>query len=158
MSATKSDRPKHFSMIRDFHVADILTLLNASCGAGAVFACMAYLETHQLACFYLAVALGPLALVFDALDGRVARWRHEHSLLGRELDSLADVISFGVAPASIAYVAGLRGGWDLRHSDHFRRVRSQSPGTLQRDGGYTGGRLGQGQVPSRERPFLPAFC
>ena len=100
-------------MIRDFHVADLLTLANASCGIGAVFACMAYLETHRMACFYLAAALGPIALVFDALDGRVARWRHEHSLLGRELDSLADVISFGVAPASIAYAAGLRGGWDL---------------------------------------------
>ena len=104
---------KHFSMIRDFHVADILTLANAACGAGAVFACLAFVETQQLGRFYLAVALGPLALLFDALDGRVARWRQQHSLLGRELDSLADVISFGVAPAAIAYAAGLRGGWDL---------------------------------------------
>jgi CDP-diacylglycerol--serine O-phosphatidyltransferase len=54
----------------------------------------------------------PLALVFDALDGRVARWRHAHSTLGRELDSLADVIAFGVAPAALAFAAGMRGGWD----------------------------------------------
>ena len=39
-------------------------------------------------------------------DGRVASWRHAHSLLGRELDSLADVISSGVAPAALASAAG----------------------------------------------------
>ena len=43
--------------------------------------------------------LVPLAFVFDVLDGRIARWRQQQSSLGRELDSLADVISFGVAPA-----------------------------------------------------------
>ena len=46
------------------------------------------------------------------LDGRIARWRHTSSALGRELDSLADVISFGVAPAALAYAAGLNGLWD----------------------------------------------
>jgi CDP-diacylglycerol--serine O-phosphatidyltransferase len=43
------------------------------------------------------------------LDGRVARWRNKSSILGRELDSLADVISFGVAPAVIAYGCGMQG-------------------------------------------------
>ena len=52
------------------------------------------------------------ALVFDVLDGRVARWRHATSTLGRELDSLADVISFGVAPAIIAYGCGMQGFFD----------------------------------------------
>jgi len=47
------------------------------------------------------------------LDGRVARARRAHSALGRELDSLADVISFGVAPAAIAYGAGMKGLWDV---------------------------------------------
>jgi Phosphatidylserine synthase len=42
----------------------------------------------------------------------VARWRHAYSTLGRELDSLADVIAFGVAPAALAFAAGMRGGWD----------------------------------------------
>ena len=50
-----------------------------------------------------------LALVFDVLDGRIARWRHRASPLGRELDSLADVISFGVAPACLAYAVGMTG-------------------------------------------------
>jgi CDP-diacylglycerol---serine O-phosphatidyltransferase len=46
------------------------------------------------------------------LDGRIARWRHSASQLGRELDSLADVISFGVAPAGLAFSLGLTGLWD----------------------------------------------
>ena len=58
------------------------------------------------------MALIPLAFIFDALDGRVARWRKSASTLGRELDSLADVISFGVAPAALGYACGLQGGWD----------------------------------------------
>jgi CDP-diacylglycerol---serine O-phosphatidyltransferase len=104
--------PRHFSLLRAFTLADFLTLANAACGVGAIFAAVSYVETGALAHFYGAVALGPLAFLFDALDGRVARWRRQHSALGRELDSLADVISFGVAPAVIAYAAGLRGGWD----------------------------------------------
>jgi CDP-diacylglycerol--serine O-phosphatidyltransferase len=57
--------------------------------------------------------MAPLAFLFDMLDGRVARARHTHSALGRELDSLADVISFGVAPAALAFAAGVDGGWDV---------------------------------------------
>ena len=53
------------------------------------------------------------ALTFDVIDGRVARWRQQSSALGRELDSLADVISFGVAPAIIAYGCGMQGFYDL---------------------------------------------
>ncbi|MFN2335306.1 MAG: phosphatidylcholine/phosphatidylserine synthase, partial [Wenzhouxiangellaceae bacterium] len=41
-----------------------------------------------------------------------ARWRKSASTLGRELDSLSDVISFGVAPAALAYACGMQGGWD----------------------------------------------
>src|SRR5205823_9195430 len=71
-----------------------------------------YASAHALPYFYAACLLAPAALVFDVLDGRVARARHEHSPLGRELDSLADVISFGVAPAALGFAAGLRGGYD----------------------------------------------
>ena len=56
--------------------------------------------------------MAPAALIFDVLDGRVARWRQVHSAMGRELDSLADIISFGVAPAVLGFAAGLQGGWD----------------------------------------------
>jgi CDP-diacylglycerol--serine O-phosphatidyltransferase len=105
--------PRHFSMIRGFHLADFFTLANAACGMAAIFLAMIYVGSGALHHFYVAAAMAPAALAFDVLDGRIARWRREHSALGRELDSLADVISFGVAPATLAYAAGLRGGWDL---------------------------------------------
>jgi CDP-diacylglycerol---serine O-phosphatidyltransferase len=104
--------PRHFSMLRGFHVADFFTLGNAACGAGAVFLAMLYMASQSPVHFYAAAALAPAAFIFDILDGRIARARHEHSPLGRELDSLADVISFGVAPAALGFAAGLQGGWD----------------------------------------------
>ncbi|MFS2099930.1 phosphatidylcholine/phosphatidylserine synthase [Variovorax sp. Varisp85] len=103
---------KHFSMIRGFHLADAFTLGNAACGVGAVFLAMAFMASHSLAQFLWAAALAPAAFIFDVLDGRIARWRQTQSALGRELDSLADVISFGVAPAALGFAAGLSGGWD----------------------------------------------
>ena len=105
-------RKKHFSMIREFHLADFFTLGNAACGVGAIFLAMAYVAAPSTAHFLAAAALLPLAFVFDVFDGRIARWRQTQSALGRELDSLADIISFGVAPAALAFAAGMRGGWD----------------------------------------------
>ena len=105
-------KQRHFSMLRDFHLADWFTLANAFCGTGAVFAAMRFLQDGNVRDLLIGMALIPLAFVFDALDGRIARWRKVSSTLGRELDSLADVISFGVAPAALAYACGLQGGWD----------------------------------------------
>jgi CDP-diacylglycerol--serine O-phosphatidyltransferase len=99
--------PTHFSMIRSFHLADLFTIANAFCGVSAIFEAMTFLSTHDARHLYLAAALIPAALVFDVLDGRVARGRHAASAMGRELDSLADVVSFGVAPAAIVFAAGL---------------------------------------------------
>ena len=99
-------------MIRGFHLADFFTLANAACGVAGVFLAMLYVSSGSPAHFFGAVAMAPAAFVFDVLDGRIARWRQAHSALGRELDSLADVISFGVAPAALAFAAGMRGGWD----------------------------------------------
>jgi CDP-diacylglycerol---serine O-phosphatidyltransferase len=103
---------RHFSMLREFHLADWFTLANAFCGTGAVFAAMRFLQEGIVRDLLVGMALIPLAFVFDALDGRVARWRKSASTLGRELDSLADVISFGVAPAALGYACGMQGGWD----------------------------------------------
>ena len=99
-------------MIREFHLADVLTLGNAACGVGAVLCAMLDMGSHSAVHYFTAAALTPAALAFDWLDGRVARWRHQHSPLGRELDSLADIISFGVAPATLGFASGLRGAWD----------------------------------------------
>ena len=99
-------------MIREFHLADWFTLGNAVCGVGAMFSIITFIQTREIHHVYYACALVLAALVFDVFDGRVARWRQKSSLLGRELDSLADVISFGVAPALIAYGCGMQGLWD----------------------------------------------
>jgi len=99
-------------MIREFHLADWFTLGNAVCGTGALFSAMSYLATDNVKHVYYACGLVLAALVFDILDGRIARWRQKSSELGRELDSLADVISFGVAPAIIAYGCGMHGLFD----------------------------------------------
>jgi len=103
---------KPFSMIREFHLADWFTLGNAVCGMGALFSVMSYLRVNELRHIWFAAALVVAALVFDILDGRIARWRQRHSAMGRELDSLADVISFGVAPAVMAYGCGMQGMYD----------------------------------------------
>lgn len=112
-------KQRHFSMLRDFHLADWFTLGNAFCGTGAVFAAMRFLQDGVVRDLLVGMALIPLAFVFDALDGRIARWRKVSSTLGRELDSLADVISFGVAPAALAYACGLQGGWDWAVLSYF---------------------------------------
>jgi CDP-diacylglycerol--serine O-phosphatidyltransferase len=108
------DAPKtpHFSMIRGFHLADWFTMANAFCGMGAVLSVMAYLTGAHPHGLFWAAGLVPAAFVFDVFDGRIARWRRQNSALGRELDSLADVISFGVAPAALGFGAGLDGFWD----------------------------------------------
>ncbi|MET0815439.1 MAG: phosphatidylcholine/phosphatidylserine synthase [Pseudoxanthomonas sp.] len=111
--------PRHFSMLRDFHLADWFTLANGFCGTGAVFASLRYLQEGNVRDLLVGMALIPLAFIFDALDGRIARWRKSSSTLGRELDSLADVISFGVAPAALAYACGLQGGWDWLILSYF---------------------------------------
>jgi CDP-diacylglycerol--serine O-phosphatidyltransferase len=73
---------------------------------------MQYLILQRHVYLTWAFALLPVALFFDFADGRVARWRHKSSALGADLDSLADVISFGVAPAALGFAVGLRGELD----------------------------------------------
>ena len=103
---------KPFSMIREFHLADWFTLANAVCGTGALFSMLTYLQTGDVRHVYFACGMVVAALVFDVLDGRIARWRQQTSAIGRELDSLADIISFGVAPAVIGYGCGMQGLYD----------------------------------------------
>lgn len=110
MNTPKARKP--FALIREFHLADWFTLANAACGTGALLSVMTYLQSDGIEHVYFACALVLAALVFDVLDGRVARWRQKSSAMGRELDSLADVISFGVAPAVIAYACGMQGFFD----------------------------------------------
>lgn len=112
-------KQRHFSMLREFRLADWFTLGNACCGSFAIFFAMRFLQYEQMQDLFSGMAMIPLAFIFDVLDGRIARWRKVASTLGRELDSLADVISFGVAPAALGYACGLQGGWDWLVLSYF---------------------------------------
>src|SRR5918995_2822595 len=105
---------RHMSMLRSYTPADALTIGNAACGTVAIFLCLNFMDTGERPGLWAAFALLPIALVLDVLDGYVARLdRRRQSTLGADLDSLADVISFGVAPAVLGFTLGLRGGWDV---------------------------------------------
>jgi CDP-diacylglycerol--serine O-phosphatidyltransferase len=102
------------SMLRSYAPADAFTIGNASCGTIATFLCLDYMAFDDQRRLWIAIGLLPLALVFDVLDGYVARLNPKRqSILGADLDSLADVISFGLGPAVLGYTLGLRGGWDI---------------------------------------------
>lgn len=102
----------HFSLLRSYQVADLLTLANAFAGMASILLMMSSLLTPEPWRVTLALGLLPVALGCDVADGLVARWCQHHSRFGQELDSLADIVSFGVAPVVIAYGLGMRGGWD----------------------------------------------
>lgn len=80
---------------------NILTTMNIVCGFWAMTLCLAPRDLPG-ACWLLI-----LAAVFDGLDGRVARWAKVSSKFGIELDSLADALSFGAAPAMVIYAYAL---------------------------------------------------
>lgn len=99
---------RHFSYLRNLHLADFITMLNGFSGFYSIISCLRFTLTgkpHYVQRAHFFIALG---LFFDFFDGKVARLRNKASLIGQELDSLADLISFGVAPASIAFAVGLQ--------------------------------------------------
>lgn len=102
--------PGHFSMVRALHLADLITLLNGFCGIMSIFSSLRYClgDQSDYGNLYAALAFMPFGLFFDFMDGKVARWRGKSSLMGQELDSLADLVSFGVSPAVSAFALGMR--------------------------------------------------
>jgi CDP-diacylglycerol--serine O-phosphatidyltransferase len=107
-------QPKRLSMIRSYTPADAFTLANASCGTISIFLCLGYIADDRSRLLWAAFVLPVFALIFDAIDGYVARRdKRRQSLIGADLDSLADIVSFGVAPAVLGYTLGLRGLWDV---------------------------------------------
>ena len=104
---------RHLSMLRSYTAADALTIGNAACGTIALFLCLDYVSTDSDRYLWIALVLPSVSLLCDILDGYVARKNRRQSALGGDLDSLADVISFGVAPAVLGFTLGLRGGWDM---------------------------------------------
>ena len=107
-------------MLRSYTPADALTIGNAACGTISIFLCLDYIAAGNRRLLWVAFVLLPLALLCDVLDGYVARMNsRRQSVLGADLDSLADVISFGVAPAVLGFTLGLQGGWDMLILTYF---------------------------------------
>lgn len=84
-------------------LADFLTIGNFACGLLSIMYSMK--QEYQAAAVLIAAAV-----VLDFLDGRVARATGTVNDFGKHLDSLADLISFGVAPALFGYALGLQSG------------------------------------------------
>ena len=91
-----------------FLVPSLFTLANLFCG----WACVVYAMRGE---FHTAAPFIGIAIVLDMLDGRIARMTGSSSAFGVEFDSLADLISFGMAPAALTFQWGLaplgRLGW-----------------------------------------------
>ena len=111
-SADEATGRRHLTLFRSFVLADLITLANASCGMGAIFLCLNHVAGSHTPYLWSTFVLLPLALICDILDGFIARRMARHSPLGADLDSLADIVSFGVAPAVLGFSLGLRGFWD----------------------------------------------
>ena len=124
---------RHLSMLRSYTAADALTIGNASCGTIAIFLCLDYIadRTTGASCGGVSPAAARARLRRARRLRRAAEPRAA-IVLGADLDSLADVISFGVAPAVLGFTLGLRGGWDMLMPHLLRRVRRQPPGAVQR--------------------------
>ena len=70
--------------------------MNGFCGSFSIFSSARYLITNDVAFLYAALAYPLAGLMFDFMDGKVARWRKASSMLGQELDSLADLVGYAV--------------------------------------------------------------
>ena len=81
-------------MIRYLHLADLITEMNGFCGIMSVFSSLRYClgDPTDYSAIWLALIFTPLGMFFDLMDGKVARWRGKASLMGQELDSLADLV------------------------------------------------------------------
>lgn len=104
---------RRFSMLRSYALPDLFTMGNAASGTTVVFLCLTYLSNGDRAAMWVAFALLPFALLCDGVDGFVARKRGRASMIGADMDSLADIVSFGLAPAVLGYTLGLNGLWDV---------------------------------------------
>lgn len=94
------------NIIRIIKYADVLTLANLAAGFLSLLASITHLYSFAVG-FLLA------AVVFDALDGALARKTRQANAFGKELDSLSDLVSFGVAPAVFGFSLGLTSTFSL---------------------------------------------
>lgn len=78
----------------NFRLADVVTVMNGVCGLNALFSAARFLSspTTQKSSLWWALAFPVLGFGFDVFDGKIARWMHSSSMLGQEMDSLADLV------------------------------------------------------------------
>jgi len=101
----ESDRP-HGRMRKGMYILpSLFTTANIAAGFYAILETYRGSVSEPWHLDYASMAIG-FAVFFDGLDGRIARLTHTESDFGKELDSLADVVTFGVAPALLAWVWG----------------------------------------------------
>lgn len=104
-----SDTSHTDAKLRIYFLPNVLTGANLFCGFVALTKIVQWdIESGNYRDIKLALLFILLACIFDLLDGRVARMGGAESPFGREFDSLADIISFGVAPAFLVYRIVLR--------------------------------------------------
>ncbi len=93
--------PKPWKTPKVYLLPNLMTAGNLACGFSAVFFIFQGMKAPEFTAntYYTAIGFILAACLFDALDGRIARMKGQESMFGREFDSLADVVSFGIAPA-----------------------------------------------------------
>ncbi|MBW2964556.1 CDP-diacylglycerol--serine O-phosphatidyltransferase [Candidatus Woesearchaeota archaeon] len=97
---------ENFSIFRMIEFPHVLTLLNLICGMISILFAVA--KQYRLAAVFMIVAV-----FFDFIDGRMARYMKKVTPMGKELDSLSDIVSFGAAPVVLAYqtTTNIGEGW-----------------------------------------------
>ena len=95
--------PDREEKVRIYFLPNLLTAGNLACGFFALTWIFKYQEGGDFEPIRTAIRLILAAFAFDLFDGRLARLAHKESRFGREFDSIADIVSFGVAPAFLIY-------------------------------------------------------
>ena len=99
-------------ILRLMKLADMFTVGNLCCGILSIFMAIdGYFDSSAFLLF--------LAVVFDVLDGKIAGLLHQKNLFGKQIDSMSDLVSFGVAPALLYYSMSSPGILDIAVSLFF---------------------------------------
>lgn len=129
MKMARFRRHKHGTGIRRRPInvlASVMTTMNLYCGVSSIFASIG--QEFEKAALFIAGAI-----IFDMLDGFVARLTRSTSEFGKELDSLSDIVSFGVAPAVMVFVVYLQ-----QQEDLLEVLTPRTESILGRAGAYVG--------------------